>query len=280
MLQVAIVIGHIQLAFTMTIIRVATINIRNRQDQWFKRRHLLVGQLIDAAPDLISLQEIDLTIAQGRWLRGQINARLGRGNERPYTLIEKRQNSFLRGFRQGVGVLTRLPIVYHDALNLGYGGRPALRVNVRLPNNSTLDFVATHLHSGRINHQARQEQVMMLTGWLKDVKWVPRQIVAGDFNEKPEAIAINYMKQLFLSAYEQVHRYEPLATYPTALVDPVLLEDGRSHPFTAGCLDYIFVSPDVTAVRSARIFLDKPASEDDMLYPSDHVGLIADVEVT
>ncbi len=263
----------------METIRVATINIRNRQDQWFKRRHLLVGQLIDAAPDLISLQEIDISIGQGRWLRGQINARLGRDNERPYTLVQKRKRHLIEGYRQGVGVLSRLPIVYHDTLNLGYGGRPALRVNVRLANNRTLDFVATHLHSGFNNQQARQEQAMLLTGWLKNHKWVPNQIIAGDFNENPQAIAIKYIKQQFLSVYEQVHRHEPLATYPTALVDPMNLDDEAPSLGWAGCLDYIFVSTDIKAVKTAKIFLDIPSEEDDMLYPSDHVGLLADIEV-
>ena len=263
----------------METIRVATINIRNRQDRWFKRRHLLVGQLIDAAPDLISLQEIDFTIAQARWLRGQINARLGQENKRPYSLIQKRKRHLIEGYRQGVGVLTRLPVVYHDVLNLGYGGRPALRVNVRLSNNRTLDFVATHLHSGFDNHQARQEQVMLLTGWLKNHKWVPNQIIAGDFNENPGAIAIQYVKQQFLSAYELVHQHEPLATYPTALVDVKPPYDGSPYLGWSGCLDYIFVSSDIKAVQSARIFLDIPAEDDEYLYPSDHVGLMADIQV-
>ncbi|MEM7334933.1 MAG: endonuclease/exonuclease/phosphatase family protein [Chloroflexota bacterium] len=260
-------------------IRVATINIRNRQDRWFRRRHLLVGQLIDAAPDLISLQEIDISIGQGRWLRGQINARLGRENKRPYTLVQKRKRHLIEGYRQGVGVLTRLPIVYHDVLNLGYGGRPALRVNVRLDNNRTLDFVATHLHSGFNNHQARQEQAMLLTGWLKNQKWVPNQIIAGDFNALPGTLAIQYIKQQFLSAYEQVHQYEPLATFPTALVDPKPPYDGMLSLGWAGCLDYIFVSTDIKKVATANIFLDIPSDEDAHLYPSDHVGLIADVVV-
>ena len=37
----------------MTEITVATINLRNRADRWRQRRHLLVAQLVDAAPDLI-----------------------------------------------------------------------------------------------------------------------------------------------------------------------------------------------------------------------------------
>lgn len=260
----------------MGTIRVATINIRNSQDRWFSRRHLLVGQLIDAAPDLISLQELDFTIAQGRWLKGQINARLG--NKRPYQLIQKRKFNFFGGYRQGVGVLTRLPIVYTEALDLGYGGRPALRVNVRFQQR-TIDFVATHLHSGFDAPQARLEQVMLLTGWLKNHKWVPHQIIAGDFNDNPKSIAIAHVKQQFASVYERVHRHEPLATYPTALVPPKPPYNGAPSLGWAGCLDYIFVSSDIKKIKNACIFLDKPSEDDDLLYPSDHVGLVADIEI-
>lgn len=263
----------------MTKLTVATINLHNRQDRWFQRRHLLVGQLIDAAPDLISLQEIDFTIAQGLWLRRQINARLGRDNKRPYQLIQTRKRHLIEGYRQGIGILTRLPVIYYDVLNLGYGGQPALRINIRLPDNQSLDFVSAQLESGPNAPGARHEQVMLLAGWLRDKKWVPYQIVAGDFNDRPKSEAIIYMKQQFLSAFELCYKQEPLATFPTALVEPIPPPNSAWHWGWANCLDYIFVSPAIKKVTEAKIFLDKPSDEDDTLYPSDHVGLMAKVDV-
>lgn len=256
---------------------VATINLRNRQDRWFQRRHLLIGQLIDAAPDLIAMQEIDGTIVQGRWIRGQINARMGRDNERPYHFVHHR--SFLPFQGHTNGILSRFPVVYHEQLNLGYGGRTALRANIRLPNNHFFDFVCTHFHSDRKTPQIRKEQAMLLTGWLNNHKWVPIQIVAGDFNDLPQSDAVQYIKQQFDSVYERVHLHEPYATYPTALVPPKPPYDGSHRLGWSGCLDYIFISPGVKRVHWAKIFLDKPSEEDDTLYPSDHVGLIAEIEV-
>ena len=124
-------------------ITVATINLRNRSDRWRERRHLLVAQLLDVTPNLISLQEISFPIAQGRWLRNQINARLPEG-KRPYRLIQVRKQHPINGYLEGIGVLSNLHILYSDSLNLGYGGRVALRVNVELSNRQPLDFVATH----------------------------------------------------------------------------------------------------------------------------------------
>ena len=246
---------------------VATINLRNRADRWLSRRHLLVAQLVDAAPDLISLQEIHFPIAQGRWLRNQINMRLTRSTRRPYRLIQKRKHHLVEGYFEGIGILTQLPVCYHDALPLGYGGRVALRANVELPSRQTLDFVAVHLHHIARDQEAREEQVMKLMGWLNGRRRVPLQVVAGDFNEVPTGPAIRRMKQAYHSAYADVCGGEPLATFPTALVSPPI--------DWAGCLDYIFLSPAVEQVVSASLFCDQPAVDDETLYPSDHVGVLA-----
>lgn len=248
---------------------VATINLRNRADRWRERRHLLVAQLLDETPDLISLQEISLPIAQGRWIRNQINARLPEG-KRPYRLIQIRKQHPVNGYLEGIGVMSNLPVLYSDSLNLGYGGRVALRVNVELSNRQPLDFVSTHFHHVAADKEARQEQALRLTGWLADIRPIPAQVIAGDFNELPSGPAIRIIKQRFRSAYQLRHDYEPLATFPTALV---------SLGEWSGCLDYIFVSTGIRRVPEATIFCDAPAPEDDTLYPSDHVGLLATLEV-
>lgn len=252
-------------------IKVATINLRHNSDRWLKRRHLLVTQIVDATPDVISLQEISFPIGQGNWLRKQVNVRLSGSSHRPYRLLQRRKRHLINGYFEGIGILTRLPIVYHDFISLGYGGRLALRANVELPTRETLDFVAVHLHHVSFEREAREEQVKKMCGWLESRRRVSRQVVAGDFNEIPSGPAIQTMKQSFRSAYAEAHDREPLATFPTALVERA---DGW-----AGCLDYIFLSPAVGRVSSAGLFCNKPADDDETLYPSDHVGLIARIEI-
>lgn len=251
-----------------TTLNVATLNLHNRHHRWRQRRHLVVAEIVDQLPALVSLQEISFTIGQGRWLCNQINTRLSGSSQKPYRLLEKRLHRFIRGYFEGVGILTRLPVVAHDAINLGYDGRVALRANVSLPSGASLDFVATHLHSVAHDREARLEQVMLLTGWLTEIGRVPLQIIAGDFNEVPDGPAIQYMKQTYCSALAEARGYEPVATYPTALVPR---SDGWS-----GCLDYIFVTSNMT-VETASLFAKKPHAEDETLYPSDHVGLVATV---
>ncbi len=251
-------------------IKVATLNLHNRHNRWSQRRHLVVSQLMDLAPDLVSLQEVNLTAGQGKWVRNQINSRLTGTPRKPYRLIQRRLGHIVRGYFDGVAILTKLPIVAHDALNLGYDGCIALRANAELPTGESLDFVATHLHAIAHDHEARLEQVLLLTGWLNDVSRVPLQVVAGDFNELPGGPAINQMKQTYRSALEEVRGYEPLATFPTAL----------AHNFDgwAGCLDYIFVSSPIE-VTAASIFANRPHEAHPDLYASDHVGLTATLNV-
>jgi endonuclease/exonuclease/phosphatase family metal-dependent hydrolase len=250
---------------------VATINLRHGADRWRQRRHLLVAQLVDSQPDLVSLQEISFPIGQGHWLRRQINLRLSGQTDQPYRLIQKRKRHLIKGYYEGIGILSRLPVLYHDVRGLGYGGRLALRAHVELTSRQVADFVATHFHHHPQDREARLEQAMSLTGWLHTRRPVPHQIVAGDFNELPDGPAIRYIKQSFHSAYELANGYEPLATFPTALVRPSL--------DWAGCVDYIFLSPAITRVSQARIFCDQPHPDDDTLYPSDHVGLIASLKI-
>jgi endonuclease/exonuclease/phosphatase family metal-dependent hydrolase len=254
---------------------VATINLRNRADRWLQRRRLLVAELIETAPDLISLQEISLSIGQGSWLAKQVNVRMTGKSSGPYRIVQARRTEAAH-WGEAVGVMTKLPVLYHDSLALSYG-RVALRVNVELPAERTdgrfgsLDFVAVHLHHEDRGDDVRLEQVMQLTGWLNDRRRVPLQVIAGDFNELPGGPAIRFLKQSYRSAYAEVVGREPLATFPTCLPQPLL--------DWSGCLDYVFVSPAVYTIAAASLFGTKPAADDDTLYPSDHVGVLVRLEV-
>ncbi len=254
----------------------ATINLRGRSRRWLARRHLLVGQLVDASPDIVALQEISLSIGQGAWLVRQVNIRLTGDSRRPYRLIQTR-HSRLRHFFKAVGIMTHLPIIYHDSLSLGYDSQVALRANIELPagaagsRRQSLDFVSVHLHHGAGGGETRLEQAMNLVGWLNEKRRVPLQVIAGDFNEPPDGQAAVFMRQSYRSVYAEAHGRDPLATYPTNLLQP--------QPVLAECLDYVFISPAVYRVTTAAIFADKPAVDDDKLYPSDHVGLMVGLEV-
>lgn len=251
-----------------THVTVATVNLHGRKDRWLERRHLLVAQLMESGADLIALQEINTPIRQAVWLCKQINVRLSGSDEEPFQVVQKRN---LRSLSGGIGILSRLPVLYSESIHLGNGGRVALRVHVELPSHQTMDFVTTQLHHVPYEREARQDQALKMTSWLHGHKRVPIQVVAGDMNETPDGLAVNHIKQSFRSAFETDYGREPLATYPTALIEPAV--------DLALCRDYIFVSTAVHYVTKVGIFCDESASDDNTLYPSSHVGLLATLQV-
>ena len=222
------------------------------------------------------MQEIDFTIGQGNWLTRQVNIRLSGDARRPYRIVQARRSG-LRNFFQGVGIMTRLPIIYHDSLDLGYDGRVAIRANVELPagaagtRRQSLDIVSVQLHPGAAGAEARTAQALILVGWINEKRRVPLQVIGGDFNEVPHGIAINFMRQSYRSAYAEARLRDPVATYPTNLV--------QSRSIESRCFDYVFLSPAVYRVTSASIFADLPGVDDDTLYPSEHVGILVGLEV-
>jgi endonuclease/exonuclease/phosphatase family metal-dependent hydrolase len=260
----------------MYVFSAATLNICGRAARWSSRRHLLVGQLLDAAPDIIALQDINLLGGQGSWLARQVNIRLTGDSRRPYRIIQARRSHPRRLF-EAVGVITRLPVIYHEVLSLGMEGRVALRVNVELPagaagaRRQSLDFVSVQLHHGAAEHESRLDQAMSMVGWLNEKRRVPLQVIAGDFNGLPQFPAVAFMRQSYRSAYAEAHGRDPLATFPTG-------SSGAAGEL-AECLDYVFISPAVYSVRGASISFNQAAADDDTLYPSDHVGLLVGLEV-
>ena len=77
----------------------------------------------------------------------------------------------------------------------------------------------------------------------------------------------------FRSAYREANGAEPDVTWPSGLQAPAMDTEGDPR-----CIDYIFVRGDVT-VRAARLVFDRPAVDDPTLFPSDHRGVLAELEL-
>ncbi len=246
-------------------LRVVTFNVGASQPQWLRRRHLIVSELLALQPDLIALQQINVTAGQGWWLVRQLNARLGATY---YQIFMHRRRHWWQGNFEGVAILSHLPVVTVDALNLGYGGYVALRANVEVPSGHTIDFISTYFRPSRKLAEMRERQAMRLFSWLSEPGQALYQVIGGDLSEVPTGLAVRYFKQRYHSAFERVHGREPLATWPTTV--------HRPWSEWAGCLDYLLVSPNVR-VNTAVLAFRTPDTRDRTLYPSDHVGLHAQI---
>jgi endonuclease/exonuclease/phosphatase family metal-dependent hydrolase len=251
----------------MTEITVATLNIFNRMGEWDSRAPLVISQLDSLAPDVIGFQEIDLMLDQGMWISHQINVRMG--SKRPHYRIKHAANPGTRASYHGIATLSRLEFVEHEVLDLMTFERVAQRMLFSAGERSFL-FVNTHLHHPPDAEQERVQQIEYLLQWLdRDSRGLPT-VIAGDFNAYVEEEAVAVMKKRYRSAFEAVHGREPEKTWST----PVNTFDTSPH----GTLDYIFVSPNFR-IKNAGLAFDEPDESNPNLYPSDHLGLFATLEL-
>lgn len=242
-------------------LHVATLNLRNIADRWPERIPLLLADMAALQPDLIGLQEVVFSVQQDRILGaagdGHYETRRGWAGRPEY----------------GNAVLIREPLRADEGERLDLDQRrSALRVPVALRSNGRLDFVVTHLHHEVPDEAMRDEQAGKLAAWLEDITWP--LVVVGDFNAEPDEPAYRRMLDAgFSSAYAAANGAEPDVTWPSGIKAPGMDLDGDP-----GCLDYIWVRGAV-AVESCRLVFDRPAVDDATLYPSDHLGLSARLQV-
>jgi endonuclease/exonuclease/phosphatase family metal-dependent hydrolase len=113
--------------------------------------------------------------------------------------------------------------------------------------------------------------VQQLLAWIDSRDDVAARIVCGDFNatlDRPSAALM-------------ATRFRPSQTAPTAFT-PLAGSDGEvSHPGWPRmdrCIDYIWISGAVR-VSGSGVCFDRPSPGDASLWPSDHAGVWADLEI-
>jgi endonuclease/exonuclease/phosphatase family metal-dependent hydrolase len=247
-----------------TAVRIATLNLRNTVDRWRARRGLLVRQLVALAPDVIALQELRIVPDQARWIAGEV-ARVSGGALR-YTR-HRRPKSGPAGLWEGIGVLSRLPVVSTAWRDLGAQGRVVQLVTVRPAQGGVLDVYNTHLGVG--GEALRSAQAQRILEWIDSRRPAPA-VVLGDLNARPGSPTIELLGGCMRSAHLAFHGCEPARTVPTPL--------RRRYVGDGSVLDYIFVN-DLVEVRDARIAFDELDAGDDTLCASDHYGLVVDLEL-
>jgi endonuclease/exonuclease/phosphatase family metal-dependent hydrolase len=244
-------------------LHVATLNIRNLADRWFERLPLLLADMATLQPDLVGLQEVVYPMQQDRLI--------GAAGEGRYDALR----AWADRPEHGNSLLVREPLSAAAAERLDLGlGRSALRSLVALPGGSSVTVVVTHLHHLVDGAVERDKQTAALLAWLDGAPTTDATILMGDFNAGPGEPAPARLRAAgFRSAYAEANGAEPAVTWPSGLIAPAMDSDGDPR-----CLDYIWLRGAVR-VTSARLAFDRPAPEDSTLYPSDHFGIAAHVEI-
>jgi len=244
-------------------LHVATLNILNLADRWPERQSLIYADMAALQPDLLGLQEVVYVLQQDRLI--------GAAGEGRYDAV--------RGWagrpEYGNSLLVKEPLAATEVERIDLGlSRSAHRAIVALAGGSRVLIGVTHLHHVVPAEAERDDQARQLLAWLEDAPAADAQIIVGDFNAEPvEAAWARMTAAGFASAYATANGSDPAVTWPSGLQAPAMDTDGDP-----GCLDYIWVRGRVRVV-DARLVFDRPAVDDPTLYPSDHLGISAHLEI-
>jgi endonuclease/exonuclease/phosphatase family metal-dependent hydrolase len=259
-------------------LRIVTINILADLSRWKQRRSLLVQGLADLSPDLIALQEVRLPHNPAGWLADQLNY--------PHLMLSRKAGKSAPF--EALALISRLPFEDTAVLHLGGQDRIAQRADLKIGAQKVV-IANSHLFWQPGESLARLRQVERLLGWLQTPAAMPC-VVCGDFNSTPETQAIQRMSQNLQSAHRAIHGEEPDYTCPTPLPRSpwavartllgffLLIRPQHLNLRWRGTLDYIFVDPRLKVI-DCQVVLDRPSSDNPRIYPSDHFGLYAEIEI-
>lgn len=266
--------------------KVVTINILADLSLWEERRPLLVKGLSEIRPDILALQEVNLRENVAVWLAEKLDL--------PHIHISPKSGN--AGDWEGIAILSRFPLERHATLDLRYQNRVAQVVQIQSGSQPVL-FANGHFYWQPGESDKRLGQVERFQEWLAEAAarlGDPAIVVCGDFNALPEYKSIQKMRSRFTSAYAAIHGREPEYTSPTPLpvsklfmlrtgldflgdIDVIqLLTEFRK--VWKGTLDYLFVNERLRVI-DCQLVLNSPAPDNPRIYPSDHLGLAADLEI-
>ena len=255
-------------------IRLATLNLLYypQGDRWTERRPLVEAQLGALAPDVIGLQEVDRAKDQDRGLAAasrSLDYQVLRASETIRDRYPRHWDGVVLLVRRAAG-----EILFHETRRLTHL-RVVQAVGLRLPNGTTLTVANTHLHhpDGPPGYVARLRQARTIVAFLEALPATDATVLGGDLNGLPDEPSLAYLFDAgFRSATREAGIGDP-GTFGSGLVAPTIYRGPRF------CIDYILVRGSARVVAAAIAF-DQPAADDPGLYPSDHLGLVADLEIS
>jgi len=241
--------------------RVATLNLAQTEKRWEERRELIVNQLGDLRPDIFTLNEIAIVPGTGRWIKEMAKERLGID----YALLQQ-----LRTDTDAEGILTTFPVIGVDSLQIREGRSVAQFARLDIQ-GKRIDVYVTHLYRSQGKDSVRKMQVRELLLWITARGDSEAKIVCGDFNASLEQPSARLMTEVL----------RPTQTEPTAFTPLREVDSSPVHPYWDRfdrCIDFIWVTKSLKALASGLCF-NKPAADNPTLWPSDHVGVWADLEL-
>jgi endonuclease/exonuclease/phosphatase family metal-dependent hydrolase len=246
--------------------RAATLNLEQDHKRWDRRRELVVEQLGAIKPDVFALNEVCLPLQTARWIRNAAIERFGLD----YKLVQQTRVNGL-SVVEGEALLTRFPVI--ETGNLDYRTRDIVALVARiLVGAKPVDVYVTHQVGSVHNDSLRLYQAQQLLSWIDSRNDVAARIVCGDFNASLEMPSAALMATRFKPTQTAATAFTPLAGVDGEVTHP-------DWPRMDRCIDFIWVSEAVRVIDS-RVCFNQGSPGDPTLWPSDHAGVWADLDLT
>jgi endonuclease/exonuclease/phosphatase family metal-dependent hydrolase len=263
--------------------RVLQLNIWARSGPYETREPLLKKLFTDLAPDLIALQEVDVA-PNGSNQATELLDGLG------YEVFYDRRIGTNRG-DPGIAIASRHPILDRSVRELGHDG-VAIGARIAIGEEALWFACAVPLSWLPGREGEREDECIALDEWLTDLakEDLLPPILAGDFDATPDAASIRFLTGLqslqgkstyWADAFAIAGDGSPGYTWSTSssYVQP-FAEAVFAQPVHHRRIDYVFVGSPVRwkpriVVRACRVV----GTENDGAAPSDHYGVVADLEI-
>lgn len=269
----------------MNTLRLVTLNLWGEQPPYAARMRRCEAELLALQPDVVALQEV-------RQVEGQVP-------NQAQALAAALQLRYLfaptvewGGGLEGLGLLSRLPLVDSGHAELPHATDKERRIVLWAFLQAPAGLVGvfcTHLNYRQRHGVQREDQVEAIDRTIEQLTERHRPLatlLCGDFNATPDSDEIRFLRGLhslrgrrtyYQDAYALRHGTDP--GYTWARRNPCTQRMHWLEPDRR--LDYIFVSEANRdgrgLVRECRIVLD--TADADGVYPSDHFGVLAEVQV-
>jgi endonuclease/exonuclease/phosphatase family metal-dependent hydrolase len=275
-------------------VRVLTLNVENLEGDP-RRQEIIRAELQRLDPDLLSLQEVVqddkhdqfADLLRGTNLRGLHQAEVIRYTP-PYA-----------SRYGGAAVASRWPMRLVEALDLRTANCEispwmTLAAVVEIPGEAEMLFIGTTPCAGLDGAAARERHVVMLTDLDQRHRRELPTVIAGDFTTNPDSSSIRYLRGLQSLSGQSVQYHDAWIVagdgpgYTWDCDNPLAQ---RVHDAIIGQpnfrerIDYVFVGatapyqghPNAYArILSAEVVFNSPV---DGMWPSDHFGLLVELEV-
>ncbi|HEU5061232.1 MAG TPA: endonuclease/exonuclease/phosphatase family protein [Kofleriaceae bacterium] len=264
-----------------TSIEVVSINLRHDVDEWERRFALIADEIVRLDPDLIGLQEIEITgVDQTSALLALIADRGGADYEF-YEELKVWPYGAIGG--EGVGILSRFPILETGLKDLIEGGRVTVWTRVEVAEGYELDFFNTHLEADDVEGQTAEEIRVDQAGFTVEFMAAAGderiQILTGDMNTTDDTEAYDVLVAGGLvDTYRAVHGDETATTGNTSPI--ILMEGAEQDPRRR--IDYVFASdppPEGATVTPADSVVCFQNHDEAGFYPSDHLGVMTSFDL-